>query len=86
MTSLPADTPIAKEVKVTSLRDGKGYKITLLLPEKLMFGTIPPKGKLLGFELKIDNADGSGPVTNEIEWNGGKTPFMNRFQFGIIVL
>ena len=86
MTAMPADSPVAKEVKVTSLRDGKGYKITVQLPEKLMFGTVPPKGKLLGFELKIDNADGSGPVTNEVEWNGGKEPFISRFQFGIIVL
>ena len=60
--------PVSERLSAKMTRDASGYGITLEIPLKSLFGTIPPAGKLLGFEVKIDDARPDGSI-REYLWN-----------------
>ena len=72
-------TAIALPCSVETTQEG--YTVKLSIPESLL----PAKGKELGFEIKVDDAENaSGKPVREACWANGKQPFRNRLAFGII--
>lgn len=77
--------PVSERLSAKMTRDASGYGITLEIPLKSIFGTIPPAGKLLGFEVKIDDARPDGSI-REYLWNAAEKPYLLRTHFGLLTL
>jgi hypothetical protein len=61
-----------------------GYTVNLTIPLDALLLKQPVKGKCIGFDIAVDNAEGAGKADQQLLWNSTGNAYKDRCSFGFI--